>query len=43
MDNGTIKVILLIKLGQAYIDKTVTDEEILEAIQFINGDMIEGE
>lgn len=43
MDNGTIKFILLKKLGQAYIDKTVTDEEILEAIQFINGDMIEGE
>ena len=43
MDNGTIKFILLKKLGQAYIDKTVMDEEILEAIQFINGDMIEGE
>ena len=43
MDNGRIKFILLKKIGQAYIDKTVTDEEILDAIQFINGDMIEGE
>ena len=43
MDNGKIKFILLKKIGQAYIDKTVTDEEILDAIQFINGDMIEGE
>ena len=40
MDNGRIKFILLKKIGQAYIDKTVTDEEILDAIQFINGDMI---
>ena len=36
MDNGRIKFILLKKIGQAYIDKTVTDEEILDAIQFIN-------
>ena len=43
MDNGRIKFILLKKIGQAFIDKTVTDEEILDAIQFINGDMIEGE
>lgn len=43
MDHGTVKFILLKKIGQACIDHTVTDEEILEAITFINGDLIEGE
>lgn len=36
MDSGQIKFILLKKMGKAIIDHTVTDEEILEAIQFIN-------
>lgn len=36
MDSGQIKFILLKKMGKAVIDHTVTDEEILEAIQFIN-------
>lgn len=41
--NGAIKFILLKKIGQAYIDTTVTDEEMMEAINFINGDLIDGE
>lgn len=41
--NGTVKFILLKKIGQAYIDTTVTDEEMMEAINFINGDLIDGE
>ena len=33
---GQIQFILLKKIGRAYIDKTVTEEEILEAIKEIN-------
>ena len=36
MEVGTIKVILLKKIGKAVIDRTVTDEEILAAIEEIN-------
>lgn len=43
MVNGQIKFILLKKIGQAYIDTTVTDEEMLDAINFINGELIDGE
>lgn len=43
MVNGTIRFILLKKIGQAYIDTTVTDQELVEAINFINGDLIDGE
>lgn len=43
MENGSIRFILLKKLGQACIDTTVTDEELTEAINFINGDLIDGE
>lgn len=43
MDSGQIKFILLKKMGKAVIDHTVTDEEILEAIQFINFDEDENE
>lgn len=43
MVNGQIKFILLDKIGHAYIDTTVTDEEILNAINFINGELIDGE
>lgn len=43
MQNGTIKFILLNKIGQACIDTTVTNEEMMEAINFINGDLIDGE
>jgi 3-dehydroquinate synthase len=35
---GQIKFILLKKLGHAYVDQTVTDQEMLEAIQFLNVD-----
>ncbi len=36
MDNGTIKFVLLKKIGKAVIDRTVTDEEILAALNEIN-------
>jgi 3-dehydroquinate synthase len=36
MVSGQIKFILLKKIGKAIIDTTVTDEEMLEAIKFIN-------
>lgn len=43
MSNGTLKFILLKSIGHAVTDTTVTDEEILEAINFINGDVIDEE
>lgn len=43
MEQGQIRFILLKKLGQAYVDTTVTDEELTEAINFINGDLLDGE
>ena len=43
MVDHKIKFILLKKIGQAYVDTTVTDEEMLDAINFINGDLIDGE
>ena len=36
MDSGRIKFVLLKKIGKAVIDQTVTDEEILAAINEIN-------
>ena len=36
MEAGTIKFILLKKIGKAVIDRTVTDDEILAAIEEIN-------
>lgn len=36
METGKIKFVLLKKIGKAVIDKTVTDEEILEAIREIH-------
>lgn len=38
MESGQIKFILLKKMGKAIIDNTVTDEEMLAAIKFINFD-----
>ena len=38
MDAGKIRFILLKKMGHAYIDRSVTDEEMLEAINFLNAD-----
>jgi 3-dehydroquinate synthase len=35
---GQIKFILLKKLGHAYVDQTVTDQEMLEAVNFLNAD-----
>ena len=35
MDAGTIKFVLLKKIGKAVVDMTVTDEEILEAVNEI--------
>ena len=43
MDQGKIRFILLKGIGKAYIDPPVTDEEILDAINFINGDLIDNE
>lgn len=43
MEHGKIKFILLQTIGNAVIDHTVTDEELLEAIDFINGDQMDGE
>ena len=43
MVDNKIRFILLKKIGQAYVDTTVTDEEMLDAINFINGDLIDGE
>ena len=43
MANGQIRFILLQKIGQAVIDDAVTDAEIIEAVNFINGDLIDGE
>lgn len=38
MDAGKVKFVLLKKIGKAFVDRTVTDEEILEAIDFIDAD-----
>lgn len=35
MENGQIKFILLKSIGDAYIDRTVSDEEMLSAISFV--------
>lgn len=43
MDSGKVKFVLLKNIGKAFIDHTVTDEEILEAISFINADNLEKE
>ena len=43
MDAGKVMLFLLEKIGKAFIDHTVTDEEILEAVEFINADNLEGE
>ncbi len=43
MEQGKIKFILLKGIGKAFIDYTVTDEEILAAIDFMNGDRIDHE
>ncbi len=41
MDGGRVKFVLLKKIGKAFIDTNVTDEEILAAIDFINADKLE--
>lgn len=38
MDAGKIRFILLKKLGHAYIDMTVTEKEMLDAVNFLNAD-----
>ncbi|MDO4522866.1 MAG: 3-dehydroquinate synthase [Eubacteriales bacterium] len=40
MDGGHVKFVLLKKIGKAFIDTTVTDEEMLAAIDFINADKL---
>lgn len=39
MENGTLKFILLDQIGNAFIDRTVTDQEILEAINYFHADI----
>lgn len=39
MDQGQIRFILLHELGDAYIDRTVTDNEIRAALSFIDADL----
>ena len=43
MEQGSIKFVLLQSLGHAVVDRTVTDQELLEAINIINGDLIDAE
>ena len=43
MDAGRVKFILLKGIGKAFIDHTVTDEEMLDAIEFLNADNLEKE
>lgn len=40
MENGTLKFILLNGIGNAFIDRTVTDKEILDAINYFNIDLM---
>lgn len=35
MESGKVKFILLKKIGTAFIDKTISDEELLQAIEFV--------
>lgn len=39
MENGTLKFILLDGIGHAFIDRTVTDQEILDAVNYFNTDL----
>ena len=43
MQHGNIRFILLKSMGHAVVDTTVTDNEILDAISTINGDLLDGE
>lgn len=43
MDAGTLKFILLKKIGKAVIDNTVTDDEIIAALNEINFDEENGD
>ena len=38
MEAGSIKFILLRSIGEAYVDRTVTEEELLDAVSWILGD-----
>ncbi len=39
MDKGQLRFILLHQLGDAFIDRTVTDEEIRKALEFLDADL----
>lgn len=41
MEKGQIKFILLKGIGEAYVDLTVTDDEIREAVYYLNADLRE--
>jgi 3-dehydroquinate synthase len=40
MSAGKIKFVLLKKMGHAVVDTTVTDEEMLEAVNSMNADLM---
>ena len=40
MDAGSIKFVLLRHIGDAFVERTLTDEELLEAIRWILGEAI---
>ena len=42
MDSGKIKFILLHAVGSAYIDRTVTDEEMKACLEWLAGGCYEG-
>lgn len=41
MDSGTIKFVLLHTIGDAFVDRTVTDEEILDTLRWLSGGIYE--
>ena len=43
MAQGKIRFVLLKAIGEAVLDDSITDEEILEALDFMNGDRIDHE
>lgn len=43
MEQGKIKFVLLHSIGHAVLDSTVTDAELMKAIDFINGEKLNGE
>ena len=40
MDAGSIKFVLLYRIGDAFVDRTLTDGELLDAIHWILGESL---